>query len=158
MQGLAWQFIAETVAIVSRTREVLCVQGRRIRELAAVVQKRAGFPDNFVVMFAERVENRASCAMAQCESLCGKLPGGLAVRRTCYGHDLQSARHQQGRYGGRVSPLARDGRRREGASAGLGALRRVRGTGRQTRIAQEESRGLHRGDRRCPEGGHQGGG
>lgn len=44
MQGLAWQFIAETVAIVSRTREVLCVKGRRIRELAAVVQKRAGSP------------------------------------------------------------------------------------------------------------------
>merc|ERR1712157_14255 len=36
-------------------------------------------------LFAERVENRASCAMAQCESLRYKLLGGLAVRRACYG-------------------------------------------------------------------------
>merc|ERR1711933_566383 len=33
----------------------------------------------------ERVENRASCAMARAESLCYKLLGGLAVRRACYG-------------------------------------------------------------------------
>merc|ERR1711982_247966 len=30
-------------------------------------------------------ENRASCAMAQCESLRYKLLGGLAARRACYG-------------------------------------------------------------------------
>merc|ERR1712190_448224 len=35
--------------------------------------------------FAERVENRASCAMAQAETLRYKLLGGLAVRRACYG-------------------------------------------------------------------------
>merc|ERR1712054_465105 len=38
-----------------------------------------------VELFAERVENRASCAMAQAESLRYKLLGGLAVRRACYG-------------------------------------------------------------------------
>merc|ERR1711912_197062 len=43
------------------------------------------FPENSVELFAERVENRASCAMAQCESLRYKLLGGLAVRRACYG-------------------------------------------------------------------------
>merc|ERR1712186_71838 len=59
--------------------------GRRIRELMAVVQKRYGFPENSVELFAERVENRAACAMAQCESLRYKLLGGLAVRRACYG-------------------------------------------------------------------------
>merc|ERR1711933_103938 len=36
-------------------------------------------------MGAERVENRAACAMAQAESLRYKLLGGLAVRRACYG-------------------------------------------------------------------------
>ena len=36
-------------------------------------------------LFAERVENRAACAMAQAESLRYKLLGGLAVRRACYG-------------------------------------------------------------------------
>merc|ERR1719353_2721280 len=59
--------------------------GRRIRELTAVVQKRYGFPENSVELFAERVENRAACAMAQAESLRYKLLGGLAVRRACYG-------------------------------------------------------------------------
>merc|ERR1712157_595381 len=59
--------------------------GRRIRELTAVVQKRYGFPESSVELFAERVENRAACAMAQAESLRYKLIGGLAVRRACYG-------------------------------------------------------------------------
>merc|ERR1711975_62712 len=43
------------------------------------------FPENSVELFAERVENRAACAMAQAESLRYKLLGGLAVRRACYG-------------------------------------------------------------------------
>ena len=60
-------------------------KGRRIRELTAVVQKRFGFPENSVELFAERVENRAMSAMAQCESLRFKLLGGLVVRRACYG-------------------------------------------------------------------------
>merc|ERR1712206_54017 len=46
------------------------------------VQKRYGFPENSVELFAERVENRAT---AQAESLRYKLLGGLAVRRACYG-------------------------------------------------------------------------
>merc|ERR1711964_548792 len=50
-----------------------------------MVQKRFKFPENSVELFAERVENRASCAMAQCESLRYKLLGLLPVRRACYG-------------------------------------------------------------------------
>jgi len=75
----------EIIIRATRTREVLGEKGRRIRELTAVVQKRYGFPENSVELFAERVENRASCAMAQCESLRYKLLGGLAARRACYG-------------------------------------------------------------------------
>ncbi|CAE7403763.1 RPS3C [Symbiodinium sp. CCMP2456] len=75
----------EIIIRATRTREVLGEKGRRIRELTALVQKRFGFPENSVELFAERVENRASCAMAQCESLRFKLIGGLAVRRACYG-------------------------------------------------------------------------
>jgi len=75
----------EIIIRATRTREVLGEKGRRIRELTAVVQKRFGFPENSVELFAERVENRAACAMAQCESLRYKLLGGLAVRRACYG-------------------------------------------------------------------------
>merc|ERR1712113_14015 len=69
----------EIIIRATRTREVLGEKGRRIRELTAVVQKRYGFPENSVELFAERVENRASCAMAQAESLRYKLLGGLAV-------------------------------------------------------------------------------
>merc|ERR1719213_1134102 len=75
----------EIIIRATRTREVLGEKGRRIRELTAVVQKRFGFPENSVELFAERVENRASCAMAQAESLRYKLLGGLAARRACYG-------------------------------------------------------------------------
>merc|ERR1712159_885189 len=75
----------EIIIRATRTREVLGDKGRRIRELTAVVQKRYAFPENSVELFAERVENRASCAMAQAESLRYKLLGGLAARRACYG-------------------------------------------------------------------------
>eukprot|EP00441_Pelagodinium_beii_P047120 CAMPEP_0197622660 /NCGR_PEP_ID=MMETSP1338-20131121/2869_1 /TAXON_ID=43686 ORGANISM="Pelagodinium beii, Strain RCC1491" /NCGR_SAMPLE_ID=MMETSP1338 /ASSEMBLY_ACC=CAM_ASM_000754 /LENGTH=233 /DNA_ID=CAMNT_0043192407 /DNA_START=37 /DNA_END=738 /DNA_ORIENTATION=+ len=75
----------EIIIRATRTREVLGEKGRRIRELTSLVQKRFGFPENSVELFAERVENRAACAMAQCESLRFKLLGGLAVRRACYG-------------------------------------------------------------------------
>merc|ERR1711862_726038 len=75
----------EVIIRATRTREVLGEKGRRIRELTAVVTKRFGFTENSVELFAERVENRASCAMAQAESLRYKLLGGLAVRRACYG-------------------------------------------------------------------------
>merc|ERR1719324_2252248 len=75
----------EVIIRATRTREVLGEKGRRIRELTAVVTKRFNFTENSVELFAERVENRASCAMAQAESLRYKLLGGLAVRRACYG-------------------------------------------------------------------------
>merc|ERR1719389_1009091 len=75
----------EIIIRATRTREVLGEKGRRIRELTAVAQKRFGFPENSVELFAERVENRAMSAMAQCESLRFKLLGGLVVRRACYG-------------------------------------------------------------------------
>ena len=56
-------------------------KGRRIRELTSVVQKRFKFPDNSVELYAEKVNNRGLCAIAQAESLRYKLLGGLAVRR-----------------------------------------------------------------------------
>uniref|UniRef100_A0A8C1S263 DNA-(apurinic or apyrimidinic site) lyase n=3 Tax=Cyprinus carpio TaxID=7962 RepID=A0A8C1S263_CYPCA len=58
---------------------------RRIRELTAVVQKRFGFPEGSVELYAEKVATRGLCAIAQAESLRYKLLGGLAVRRACYG-------------------------------------------------------------------------
>lgn len=69
----------------TRPREVLGVNGRRIRELTSLVQKRFGFRPEQVELLAERVENRGLSAMAQAESLRYKLLKGLPVRRACYG-------------------------------------------------------------------------
>eukprot|EP00184_Porphyridium_aerugineum_P008550 CAMPEP_0184691612 /NCGR_PEP_ID=MMETSP0313-20130426/409_1 /TAXON_ID=2792 /ORGANISM="Porphyridium aerugineum, Strain SAG 1380-2" /LENGTH=230 /DNA_ID=CAMNT_0027149357 /DNA_START=46 /DNA_END=738 /DNA_ORIENTATION=+ len=75
----------EVVIRATRTPRVLGHEGRRIRELTALVQKRFGFAPGNIELFAEKVDNRGLCAMAQAESLRFKLLGGLAVRRACYG-------------------------------------------------------------------------
>merc|ERR1712057_155734 len=75
----------EIIIRATRTKSVLGEKGRRIRELTSVVSKRFNFPEGTVELYAERVPNRALCAVAQCESLRYKLLGGLAVRRACYG-------------------------------------------------------------------------
>jgi len=75
----------EIIIRATRTQSVLGEKGRRIRELTSLVQKRFNFPENNVELFAERVENRGLCAVAQCESLRYKLLGGLQARRACYG-------------------------------------------------------------------------
>ncbi|RKO93098.1 ribosomal protein S3 [Blyttiomyces helicus] len=75
----------EIIIRATRTQSVLGEKGRRIRELTSVVQKRFNFPENTVELYAEKVNNRGLCAIAQAESLRYKLLGGLAVRRACYG-------------------------------------------------------------------------
>ncbi|KAJ3094645.1 40S ribosomal protein S3 [Phlyctochytrium planicorne] len=75
----------EIIIRATRTQDVLGEKGRRIRELTSVVQKRFNFPDNTVELYAEKVNNRGLCAVAQAESLRYKLLGGLAVRRAAYG-------------------------------------------------------------------------
>lgn len=75
----------EVIIRATHTQNVLGERGRRIRELTMLVQKRFKFPDDSIVLFAEKVKNRGLCAIAQCESLRYKLLGGLAVRRACYG-------------------------------------------------------------------------
>ncbi|XP_038974526.1 40S ribosomal protein S3-3 isoform X3 [Phoenix dactylifera] len=75
----------EIIIRATRTQNVLGEKGRRIRELTSVVQKRFNFPENSVELYAEKVNNRGLCAIAQAESLRYKLLGGLAVRRACYG-------------------------------------------------------------------------
>jgi len=75
----------EIIVRATRTREVLGEKGRRIRELTSLVQKRFGFRESQVELFAEQIKNRGCCAMAQSESLRYKLLGGLPVRRACYG-------------------------------------------------------------------------
>jgi len=75
----------EIIILATRTQNVLGEKGRRIRELTSVVQKRFGFAEGTVELYAEKVATRGLCAIAQAESLRYKLIGGLAVRRACYG-------------------------------------------------------------------------
>merc|ERR1711887_160954 len=75
----------EIIIMATHTQEVLGEQGRRIRELTSLIQKRFDFPENSVELYAEKVATRGLCAIAQAESLRYKLIGGLAVRRACYG-------------------------------------------------------------------------
>merc|ERR1711998_438947 len=75
----------EIIIRATRARDVLGEKGRRIRELTSLVQKRFKFPESAVELYAERVNNRGLCAIAQCESVKFKLIGGLACRRACYG-------------------------------------------------------------------------
>ena len=75
----------QTVIRATHTQEVLGEQGRRIRELTSLIQKRFKFPENSVSLYAAKVQNRGLSAVAQCESLRYKLLNGLAVRRACYG-------------------------------------------------------------------------
>ena len=71
----------EIIIRATRTANVLGEKGRRIRELTTLVQRRFNFAEGTVELYAEKVNNRGLCAIAQCESLRYKLLGGLAVRR-----------------------------------------------------------------------------
>ncbi|XP_043820100.1 40S ribosomal protein S3-like [Dromiciops gliroides] len=75
----------EIIILATRTQNVLGEKGRWIHELTAVVQKRFGFPEGSVELYAKKVATRGLCAIAQAKSLRYKLLGGLAVRRACYG-------------------------------------------------------------------------
>lgn len=77
--------VTDIIVRATHTQEVLGEQGRRIRELTSLIQKRFKFPENSVSLYAAKVQNRGLSAVAQCESLRYKLLNGLAVRRACYG-------------------------------------------------------------------------
>lgn len=75
----------EIIVRATHTQRVLGENGRRIRELTSLVQKRFKYADGAVVIYAERVQQRGLSAVAQCESLKYKLLNGLAIRRAAYG-------------------------------------------------------------------------
>jgi small subunit ribosomal protein S3e len=71
----------------TKTQNVLGTQGRRIRELTSLIHQRF-FPRNdasYVKLYAERVQNRALCAVSQAETIRRKLAEGVTVRRACNG-------------------------------------------------------------------------
>lgn len=75
----------EVIIRATRTQKVLGEKGKRIREITSIVQKRFNFDEGAIELYAEKMDNRGLCAIAQAESLRYKLLGGLAVRKACYG-------------------------------------------------------------------------
>lgn len=75
----------EVIIRATKTKHVVGDQGRRIRELTALVKKRFNITgEQQVELFAERVTYKALCALAQAEAVKFKLTEGIAVRRACY--------------------------------------------------------------------------
>uniref|UniRef100_A0A7N4NSI3 KH type-2 domain-containing protein n=1 Tax=Sarcophilus harrisii TaxID=9305 RepID=A0A7N4NSI3_SARHA len=68
----------EIIILATRTQNVLGEKGRRIHELTAVVQKRFGFPEGSVELYAEKVATRGLCAEAQ------RVPALQTPRRSCH--------------------------------------------------------------------------
>lgn len=52
----------------TKTQEVLGVEGRKIRELTSLVQKRFDYPKDGVEIYVEKVAFRGLCASAQAEA------------------------------------------------------------------------------------------
>jgi small subunit ribosomal protein S3e len=75
----------EVIIRATKTTAVLGERSRRIRELTSLVQKRFGFAEGSIELFAERVQNRGLSAIAQAESLRFRLLQGIAVRRAASG-------------------------------------------------------------------------
>ena len=72
----------EIIIMATRTQNVLGEKGRRIRELTSVVQKRFNFPEGTVELYAEKVQTRGLCAIAQVGSLyCCLLVIEVALKR-----------------------------------------------------------------------------
>lgn len=75
----------EIIVRAAHVQAVLGENGRRIRELTSLLEKRfRREPGSFSVL-ADRVQERGMSAVAQCESLRYKLLSGLAIRRAAYG-------------------------------------------------------------------------
>jgi len=73
----------KTEILIKATKPTLLLgeKGCRIREIASVIQKRFGFKEDQLELYAERVANKGLSAIAQAEALKYKLIQGLPVRR-----------------------------------------------------------------------------
>lgn len=86
--GVEIRPLGNRIDIVIRAAHVPAVlgeNGRRLRELTSLLEKRFRRAPGSIVLFADRVQERGMSAVAQCESLRYKLLNGLAIRRAAYG-------------------------------------------------------------------------
>ena len=64
----------------TKTQEVIGVEGRKIRELTSLIQKRFNYKKDGVEVYVERIPFRGLCSAAQAESIKAKLLLGVPVR------------------------------------------------------------------------------
>ena len=77
-------FRTDIVIKTTTPKAVIGEQGRKIREITVLIQKRFGFKEGGVEVYAERIENRGLNPIVQAEANKYKLMEGLPVRRACY--------------------------------------------------------------------------
>ena len=75
----------DIVIRAAHVQAVLGENGRRLRQLTSLLEKRFRRQPGSFRLLADRVQERGMSAVAQCESLRYKLLNGLAIRRACYG-------------------------------------------------------------------------
>ncbi|KAA6392781.1 MAG: putative 40S ribosomal protein S3-3 [Streblomastix strix] len=86
--GLEFRVVPPNTEITvraTRTQSLIGDNGKRIRELTSLIEKRWKFPRHSIKLLADRLKNRALSAVAQAESMVFKIMGGLPVRRAAYG-------------------------------------------------------------------------
>merc|ERR1719251_341060 len=74
----------EVIIRATRPRQVVGEQGRRVREITALVQKRFQFQKGQIILFAEKIRNKGLSALAQAQAAKFRLLQGLSVRRAAY--------------------------------------------------------------------------
>jgi len=74
----------EVIIRATRPRQVVGEQGRRVREITALVQKRFRFQKGHIILFAEKIRNKGLSALSQAQAVKFRLMQGLSVRRAAY--------------------------------------------------------------------------
>lgn len=74
----------EVIIRATRPRQVVGDQGKRVREITALVQKRFKYQKGQIILFAEKIRNKGLSALAQAQAVKFRLLQGLSVRRAAY--------------------------------------------------------------------------
>jgi len=74
----------EVIIRATRPRQVVGDNGKRVREITALVQKRFRFQKGQIILFAEKIRNKGLSALSQAQAVKFRLMQGLSVRRAAY--------------------------------------------------------------------------
>lgn len=71
----------EVLIQATKTMNILGHESQRIREINSLLEKRYGFPEDTLKLYADKIAYRGLSAVAQTESLRYKMTCGLPVRK-----------------------------------------------------------------------------